>query len=544
MKLFSSVEKVKGETENCYTLDNFYETTLFHDVQIAEVFKDSKTFVDSIPNIALAEIHKRYDREKTQDNFDLKSFVSRYFSFPDADEDGKLVQTYSGLTMKEHIHQLWDKLTRQPLTVNSGSLLDLKHPYIVPGGRFTEIYYWDSYFTCEGLASAGKIGMVKNMIANFADFIDTYGYIPNGNRSYYLSRSQPPFFAFMLDILERYAPQDALSYLPQLEKEYAFWMAGSQGLSPGKASRRVVRLPGGETLNRYYSDSATPRYESYREDLADLAAYETSLTRKGHTLTKAQKAEFFIHLRAGAESGWDYSSRWYADPKDKTTLCTTHLIPVDLNCLLYYMERKLGTYMSERGFSGKAHYYHAIAERRARAIEKYCWNEQSGFYYDYNHVTQKQSPIMSLAAVYPLFTRMTTMDKARRVAKCLEEIFFYRDSQLLVGGGLVSTTTRTPFHHQWDTPNAWPPLQWMAIQGLQYYSLPLGDDIAKAWLRLMKKTYDARGKMFEKYNVVNPKLVASGGEYEIQDGFGWTNGVVVALQAQNNLQLTNRCTLL
>ena len=147
------------------------------------------------------------------------------------------------------------------------SLLPLPQPYVVPGGRFREIYYWDSYFTMLGLEESGRRDLVVDMVHDFAYLIDTYGHVPNGTRTYYLSRSQPPFFFEMVGLLSSDDPARAfVRYLPELKREYAFWMEGAQSLRRGRAHRRVVALPDGSILNRYWDDRDTPRDESYRED--------------------------------------------------------------------------------------------------------------------------------------------------------------------------------------------------------------------------------------------------------------------------------------
>jgi alpha,alpha-trehalase len=167
-----------------------------------------------------------------------------------------------------HIKNLWGALRREPdKKIEGSSLLPLPHPYIVPGGRFREIYYWDSYFTMLGLKESGQVDMIENMIKNFAYLIETYGHIPNGNRSYYIGRSQPPFFAAMVQLLAAIKGDKVyVSFLPALAREYTFWMNGSSTLKTGQAYRRVVKLKDGSILNRYWDDSNVPRQESWRED--------------------------------------------------------------------------------------------------------------------------------------------------------------------------------------------------------------------------------------------------------------------------------------
>jgi len=170
---------------------------------------------------------------------------------------------------------------------------------------------------------------VRSMLADFAYLAETFGHIPNGNRTYYLSRSQPPFLAAMVGLYAGATDTaHALAYLGALETEHAFWMDGVERLAPGQAYRRVVRLHDGSVLNRFWDDRAEPRPESYRQDV-----------ELGRRVPEVQREAFYRSLRATAESGWDFSSRWLRDPMDLRTLETTDLVPVDLNSLLYHAER-------------------------------------------------------------------------------------------------------------------------------------------------------------------------------------------------------------
>jgi alpha,alpha-trehalase len=187
------------------------------------------------------------------------------------------------------------------------SLLPLPHPYVVPGGRFREVYYWDSYFTMLGLEADGRHELVRDVVENFAFEIDCYGHVPTGNRSYYPSRSQPPFFSLMVDLVaRREGDKSYVNYLPQLKAECDYWMDGFAALAPNQGYRRVVRLADGTLLNRYWDDRPEPRDESYREDV------------KAGSERRADPAGVYRSLRAGAESGWDFSSRWLADGRHPT----------------------------------------------------------------------------------------------------------------------------------------------------------------------------------------------------------------------------------
>lgn len=358
---------------------------------------------------------------------------------------------------------------------------------------------------------------MENMVKNFAFLIDTYGHIPNGNRSYYLSRSQPPFFSLMVGLLAE-AKGDSVyqTYLPALEKEYEYWMQADQlRLSANSTDRYVVKV-NGFTMNRYWDDRKTPRQESYREDVETAA-------HSGRNIE-----EMYRHLRSGATSGWDFSSRWFADGKNIKTIETTDIIPVDLNSLLYGLEKTLYTTYLKMGNKVKAADFKSRSEKRIRFLNQYCWNEQDGYYYDYNFRTKQQMKIPSLATVYPMFFKMTSGTQAKKIAGNLKTKF-------LKSGGLTTTLTNTG--QQWDAPNGWAPLQWIAIQALENYRQhDLARDIAQRWTSLNIKVFHRTGKLMEKYNVMDTNLEAGGGEYPSQDGFGWTNGVLLKLMNKYDIE--------
>ncbi len=487
--------------------DIFSLGELFEQVQIQNIFSDGKTFVDCTPRPELSFIHQRYEEQKHEAGFKLSTFVHEHFILP---------KTYStkyvsvkGRPIVEHIEMLWNELTRQP-EEGETSLIPLPHPYIVPGGRFREIFYWDSYFTMLGLKVSKRIDMMQNMVDNFSYLIDKFGYMPNGNRTYFLGRSQPPFYASMVKLLSKVKSKIILvDYLPQLEKEYNFWMKGVGQLNAKNISvNRVALMPDGSILNHYWDEFDTPRPESYKEDV-ELAKQITD------------EKKLYRNIRAACESGWDFSSRWFKNDKDFSTIHTTEIIPVDLNCLLFNLEQTIAEAYQLANNKSSSEKYQTAANKRKQAIEKYCWNKKKGSYFDYDYVAGKQKQSLTLAATFPLFFKIATNEQAESVAKILQEHFLYP-------GGLQTTTVTTP--QQWDSPNGWAPLHWIAIQGLVNYRFDeLAKDIAQRWMSINEKVYNNTGKMMEKYNVVTTNLEAGGGEYLSQDGFGWTNGVYLAL---------------
>jgi alpha,alpha-trehalase len=478
---------------------------LFEQVQLERVFPDGKTFVDALPKREPDEIVAEYQRQKSLPDFDLAAFVREQFTPPV--DLASSYQTNPGQDVRTHIDALWPVLTRKPDETHPwSSLLPLPHPYVVPGGRFREIYYWDSYFTMLGLEESQRHDLALSMLANFAHLIEQYGRIPNGNRTYYLTRSQPPFFAAMVELAAaRDGAEVYRRFLPQLEREHAFWMAGAERLAVGAAERRVVRLPDGSVLNRHWDDRATPREEAYREDVTTARA------------SKRRSAEVYRNLRAAAESGWDFSSRWFADGKRLETIRTVDIVPVDLNSLLYRLEQTLANAYRVVDQPEKARAMSARAWARRAAMHRYLWNEMVGAFGDYAWRERRLTPHVTAATLYPLFFGLATPEQSARVAAMVR-------AQLLQPDGIATTTVITG--QQWDAPNGWAPLQWIAIRGLSDNGEgPLAREIACRWIKENVDAYRATGKFVEKYDV-SGKGLAGGGEYPLQDGFGWTNGVL------------------
>jgi alpha,alpha-trehalase len=491
---------------------------LFEDVQLKNILGDGKTFPDCIPKRSLKEINLDYLQIKDTPDFDLKIFIDANFSLPKT--YGNDYASDASKSVQQHIESLWNVLTRVPdkQTSETGSLLPLPYPYVVPGGRFREIYYWDSYFTMLGLQLSGRFDLIQNMVDNFSYLINSVGYIPNGNRTYFLGRSQPPFFSLMVKLLKenkKGSEDPMIKYLSVLEKEHQFWMKGADLLTASHTSeRRVVRMHDGSILNRYWDENATPRPEAFKED--------TELSHE----SKQKSEELFRHLRAAAESGWDFSSRWFKNVKSFSTIHTTEIIPVDLNCLLLHLEETLAEAWMLSGNQKTSDEYLLRCQKRRASILKYCWSEKHKFFFDFDTVDQAQKQQYTLAAAFPLFFKLASDQQAIAVAEIIKDKF-------LKPGGL--TTTLESSGQQWDAPNGWAPLQWISYRGLQNYGLmDIANQVKLNWTNANLKVYASTGKMTEKYDVSSSNAEASGGEYPNQDGFGWTNGVFLAMTNAGN----------
>jgi len=516
---------------------------LFVAVQQSHIFSDSKTFVDCAPLREPSAILEAYRMRRDESGFDLAEFVRENFKSirPTATE----YTSVPGQPLDEHIESLWSVLTRHPKAhPPHSSLLQLPHRYVVPGGRFGELYYWDSYFTMLGLASGGHLQLLRDMVDNFAYLIDTYGHVPNGTRTYYLSRSQPPLFAWMVELAGAHGVADEADFLPQLRREHAYWMDGSNGLEPGQAHRRVVRLQGGDLLNRYWDDRDTPREESWLEDVSTARA------------CRRKPADVYRDLRAACESGWDFSTRWLREAPPRrpgpapvhaharaatapslASICTTEIVPVDLNAFLYKLEAKIAELATRTGDAASSREFEDRAAARSAALLALCWDDEQAAFFDHDLSRGVRRTCLTAAGVVPLFVGLAPPAHARALAATVS-------ARLLAPGGL--STTEFWSDQQWDRPNGWAPLQWMAVRGFADYGChALSDTIARRWLATVAAVYEREGKLVEKYALRTVRRENSagggGGEYPLQDGFGWTNGVTIALLAQQPRHSARRC---
>jgi alpha,alpha-trehalase len=472
---------------------------IFTAIQSAAIFPDSKTFVDTIPKRDENEILQDFRQHSKNPDFDLKVFVAENFEVPAP--VGSSAAKIDNSSIQSYIESLWEVLKREPdQEIKGDSRIPLIYPYIVPGGRFREIYYWDSYFTCVGLAVVKRYEIIESMVKNFIYLQGKLGLIPNGNREYFATRSQPPVLGLMVDLLyKKYGIEHIKPYIPALECELETWMSGE----------KTVTMPDGTVLSRYCDKGDFPREEAYKEDMALVA----------NDMSEEDKKLLFKNLRSGAESGWDYSSRWLKDPQNLATIQAMAIIPVDLNCLLYDLEILLAKYHQKLGDDGKTDFYANLANKRKAAINKYCWDEENGFYFDYNFEEQKSTEVYSMAGALPLFVQLASTEQAAKTAKALE-------GKLLVKGGFVATTIKTGL--QWDFPNGWAPSQWFAVQGLLHYGKKeLAHEAMSRWIKTMETHFAKEKMLMEKYDVCNPESLAGGGEYSVQEGFGWTNGIAL-----------------
>lgn len=525
-------------------------------VQRGKLFEDSKEFVDmplkKDPEEVLAAFHQLGDPGE-RDPGALRAFVSEYFGEageelvpwtpPDfVDEPPKLsaIKDAAEREWAFGLNRLWKTLGRmQKPEVAAApqrySALPRRFGMVIPGGRFRETYYWDSYWIVRGLLVCDMVETARGLVENLLDDVRKFGFVPNGGRTYYLDRSQPPLLSEMVIAIDTVAHNTTWlkSVFPVLEQEYNFWMNPANGHTvsiPRKRAGDTIRL------NIYNSSCAEPRPESYREDLHTAARASQQYQRRPQDVYRG--------LRAAAESGWDFSSRWFAPAEDVeygiigaandiATVNASAIVPVDLNCLLYRTELNLAS--MQRLLTGFEGPYEAAAVRRRDDMTTLLWLDDSasghGTFRDYRLDTGEHSQIISLSDfAAPLWA----FGSRKRFSNDIVESLL--SSGLLQPGGALTTAIRTG--QQWDAPNAWPPLQLMLIEGLDRLddtafewqrTKKMADDLASGWLQSNLKAWQDTGLMYEKYNAFRPGVGGGDGEYIPQVGFGWSNGVALAL---------------
>jgi alpha,alpha-trehalase len=607
---------------------------------------DSKTFVDSPlredPSVVMNAFNAL---PRPLNTSTLQIFAEQYFdtvgsdlipwtptdwkSAPPLLNHSVISQNDTLRNFTRSLNRLWLKLGRKPalsvrLHPERHTLLPTLNPIVVPGGRFRESYYWDSYWIIKGLLYSGMTATANGIVDNFVDFIESYGFVPNGGRSYYLTRSQPPLLSEMMRVLEQDMCGDpksehVLKRRSALEMEHTFWTnkrttiihfddegensknsensensgdSENSRNSGDSATAQTASFTSGSTLpatcnlpvamsllNHYDANTTLPRPESYREDV---------LLAKQASAAGMNASQLLRDIAAAAESGWDFSSRWFSDHATLLTIRTTRIIPVELNVVMARLEFNLCNMSNnlksiskndnddnndnneeERGEgSADVNKYCLMAQQRWSVIEDCMWNETSSRWNDLvtmdvesrntkdvendnNETTQQVmvSQVVDVTSVanwmplwgYYLINGLDSVVNSTRIGHIVQAALSLRDdSGLYFAAGLSTTTEHT--EQQWDYPNAWAPLQDFIIDGLRNSAQMIGvtkvdammlldfsTALSKRWLETNIEAWRKSGYMFEKYDAVEMGKGGGGGEYVPQIGFGWTNGVCFEL---------------
>jgi alpha,alpha-trehalase len=440
------------------------------------------------------------------------------------DEDiGRIRNELSAQLTPEQLRTIDLRTLPDKVAGDQHGLLYLPKPYVVPGGRFNEMYGWDSYFILLGLLGDDEIDLAKGMVENFLYEIEHYGTILNANRTYFLSRSQPPFLTQMiLGVYQRTRDRAWLERtLPAIERYYTFWTTEPH-LIPELGLSRYYDFgegPAPEVISDERDAQGRTHYDRVREHYKthDVTDYDEALyyDAAADRLTDL----FYKGDRSMRESGFDPSNRFGPFSVD-----IIHYAPVCLNSLLYWMENDAARITTELGDAAAAERWRARAGTRRDAVNRLLWNEQRGLYFDYSFRTNRQREYEFATTFYPLWTGLATNEQAARVQANLQ--------RFEAPGGLLTSLEVTG--SQWDAPFGWAPLQLIAAQGLRRYGFEEdADRLAEKFISLVTKEFEEHGTIVEKYDVRRRESdVEAGikfGYAANQIGFGWTNGVVVQL---------------
>lgn len=498
---------------------------------------------------------------------------------------------------------IWPDLTRRYAGAGNcsecvDSFIPVNRTFVVAGGRFREPYYWDSFWVIEGLLrTQGSFTQIaENIIENFLDLVEQIGFVPNGARRYYENRSQPPLLAQMVRVYVEYTQNYTLleRALPVLEQEYDFWVK-NRTVTLERARRNY-------SLNHYAVSNTQPRPESYYEDYttANNATYFNEEFNATSALNNTQKATLYANLASGAESGWDYSGRWLANPADAVSqtyfplrsLNTIEIIPVDLNSILYHNEITIAEFHHHQGNYSAAREWARRAATRSEAMTTLLWSAEHYSYFDYNLTSSSQNiytladntstPLSSAGAppgqqiwfhaaqFYPFWTGAAP-DNIKNDPKAMRRVFARIEEALTAQDGAISATNLET-GQQWDEPNVWPPLQYIIMKGLLGTPLEVSEEDDEqstedyVWtqdlaLRLAQRYLDSlyctwrvtggategqsqlpnsqgNGTIFEKYSDEATNAAGGGGEYTVVEGFGWSNGVLIWAVDQFGQRLT------
>lgn len=464
------------------------------------LYKDCKYFVDMScrysPERILADFQLFSSCKKNETSVKhLTNFVDNHFDQPGTEmeywcppdwrmEPAFLAQIKDPQLKKfaSDLNRIWKQLGRNMkdcvrTSPQMYSLVYVPNPFIVPGGRFVEFYYWDTYWIVRGLLYSGMQQTARGMIDNLLYMVQQYKAVPNGGRVYYWGRSQPPLLVLMVKAFLEFTKDDqyVLRILPLLEIEMDNFL-----------KNHSVQVEG-RTMYQYRDKSSGPRPESYREDVASAAGF----------CSDDEKEEHYANLKAACESGMDFSSRWFVSPcgTNVGTLAnikTSWIVPVELNCILFRSCKTLAEFNTMAGNTAKAQQYRNIACGLIKAITAVLWNEKRGVWLDYDLKNKTPRDYFVVTNLSPLWLHAYPIADNEKISKSVMD--YIEENKLdSFPGGVPHTLSNTG--QQWDYPNVWPPMMLMLIEGLNNLATPEADEMSKRWReRWVRTNYEAFSK--------------------------------------------------
>lgn len=525
----------------------FCHGKLLETVSMAHIYNDSKTFVDMKLRKSPDETLKLFNDFMAQhlngtpskdemqawveSNFDPSGSEFENWIPDDFTKTPEFLNRINDKDLKDfasNLNAIWLELGRKmknDVKENPElySIIYVENPVIVPGGRFREFYYWDSYWIIRGLLLCEMHHTAKGMLENFLSIVERYGFIPNGGRIYYSMRSQPPLLIPMIktymDTTKDY--DFAMASVEIMEREFDYFMLNHTFIYKG------------HLFARYGDKSSGPRPESFREDV------ET-----GQDFNETERENHYSELKAAAESGMDFSSRWFINADgtnegDLRDLKTRYIIPVELNAILYWNAKIIAEIYNMTGNTERVDYYTQKATQFRAAVD-WLWDDESGAWLDYDMINDKRRPYFTPTNLSPLWMRC--YDPARRQHIADRVLQYINDTKLDdYPGGVPNSLQHTG--EQWDWPNVWPPMQHILVVGLENLEDDRTNELAYRWAQRWVQTnyiaYRETESMYEKYLATEVGGHGGGGEYGVQKGFGWSNGVIMDLLNRYGSTLTS-----
>jgi alpha,alpha-trehalase len=511
---------------------------------------------DAHLNEILAYIHTAWDSLTRSTNSCGAIADSKLSSAPvlylpaDFEEPRELDKMRHNCEVKvEHLPQVIHQLgTTDAEAIQPPGLLYLSNQYVVPGGRFNEMYGWDSYFIIRGLLRDGRVELARGMVDNFFFEIEHYGAVLNANRTYYLTRSQPPFLSSMVMAVhealktagrdDRAWLETAYSYVKQ---DHDMWtraphLAGTTGLSRYYDFGEGPAMEALQDENDIYRQVAAyfllhPTVPAYEAEEADLPAgnssglpYSVRVCSAGQSTSSCEtprliklKPDYYKGDRSMRESGFDISFRF-----GPYGAATHHYAPVCLNSLLFKTERDLEEMSRLLGKNSESAHWQSLSETRRQSMQRYLWDERQGLFFDYNFDKDQKSTYRYATTFYPLWAGLATDKQARAVVNNLGS--FER------AGGIATSSQES--QGQWDYPFGWAPIQLLAIEGMRRYGHNAeADRVSTEFLSMVLENFDHDKTIREKYNVVtrSSETNVTAGYAANVIGFGWTNAAFVEL---------------
>ncbi|ETW82190.1 glycoside hydrolase family 37 protein [Heterobasidion irregulare TC 32-1] len=572
----------------------FCAGALLQTVNIAGLYSDPKTFVDKPTNGSSQAVLSAFSAINSTNVTEgaVLNFVDTNFKGEGGELEALTLTNFnpapaflSNVTSpllkawSQTVHGYWTQLirgTNQSALCSEGngttcesSLIPLNHTFVVPGGRFREQYYWDSFWIIEGLLKSELYDIVNATLQNFMDEIETIGFIPNGGRIYYLNRSQPPLFIQMLSnyvaasndisILER--------ALPLAERELAWWRNNRSLNVTSPFTNKTYEMA------RYAVTNTAPRPESYLTD------YNTANDPDTTSFNETQRSDLYSELASGAETGWDYTARFLAQPlaggSNNTnlalrTLNVKNTIPICLNSILYKANLALADLYTSNNSSNNtvAAQHRRTATSIREGIIDLFWDATKLAFYDFNLTSNRRNSIFTAANFYPLWVGIIPEDILNSSSNAFGHFASLNMVLNRYNGTFPTTFLETGL--QWDAPNAWPPHQYIALEALRAMNGTvvnggnategegwrdvLARELANRYFSsafcswcvystggsipsMLPRLSDQALNMFEKFSYTDIDQAGSGGEYTVQAGFGWTNGVVLWVASNFGQQL-------